>query len=77
MTEYEPGSEDVGVVSYPTTDGRVSHAIHFLDENGEIGLRIAGVTLAPEVAMAAAQKLTLAAWRAQDAKKWRDDQRDN
>lgn len=75
-SEYEPGAEDIGVLAYARPDGFVGLALHFLEEDGSAGLRIAGAVLHPETARNIAKNLTLSSFKAEDITKWRDEQRD-
>lgn len=70
--EYQPGSEDIYITVTPRPDGYVSLGV-YLQLNNE---RLYGLVLPPETARSAAEKLTLASWKAEEFKKWQDDQRE-
>jgi hypothetical protein len=71
-TEYRAGDEDIYITVAARPDGNVSLGIH-LTANGE---RIYGIVLPPETARNAAQKLTLASWKAEELKQWIEGQAD-
>jgi len=70
--EYRAGNEDIYITVAARPDGNVSLGIH-LTANGE---RIYGIVLPPETARSAAQKLTLASWKAEELKQWIEGQAD-
>jgi hypothetical protein len=74
-TEYEEGSENVGVTVYARPDGFVSLKLHryYMGEQMDY---IYGIVLPPETARSVAQNLTLASIRAEELREWQDGMRD-
>ena len=73
VNEYVEGSENVGLVVFARPDGNVSLKVYLYD-NGVQGEQVCGMVLPPGTARSVASNLTLASWKAEDIKKWQDDQ---
>lgn len=71
-TEYMPGEENIYITVAPRADGNVSFGVW----DAKTEQRIYGIVLPPETARNAAQNLTLASFKAEEYKKWVDDQRE-